>query len=150
MPCYWWAGVAAHITQDWLLMFLLDVRFKADHCHIIFTLDECTPLSSSLFLLVLPWAVDWQNPRSLPQSRLWRLWVNSFTWKRQDFSVRKLPYTVRLCTGYATSTYDRYPLYRILWQIRKSVTDKGVYNSLPISGLVSFSLAFKNSSGVRN
>ena len=107
-------------------------------------------LSSSLFLLVLPWAVDWQNPRSLPQSRLWRLWVNSFTWKRQDFSVRKLPYTVRLCTGYATSTYDRYPLYRILWQIRKSVTDKGVYNSLPISGLVSFSLAFKNSSGVRN
>ena len=88
MPCYWWAGVAAHITQDWLLMF----HFKANQCHIIFTLDECTLLSSSLFLLVLPWAVDWQNPRSLPESKLWRLWVNSFTWRRQDFNGQKFPY----------------------------------------------------------
>lgn len=137
MPCYWWAGVAAHITQDWLLMFY----FKADQCHIIFTLDECTPLSSSLFLLVLPWAVDWQNPRSLPESKLWRLWVNSFTWRKQDFNGQKFPYMWG-CVQ-VIQPQDMADIHYILWQIRKSIMDKGIYNSLPISGLVSFSFAFK-------
>lgn len=55
---FWWQW---H-HQNWLWMLLSALPRQMTVCHILFPLDECVPSSSSLFLLVLAWAVDGQNP----------------------------------------------------------------------------------------